>query len=170
MRPEEARFGREVVVAAFFCALGVVVPLLFHAVGLGRFFLPMHLPVLIAGFLLSPSWAVSVGVLTPWVSMAVTGMPPFPITPIMSLELAALAGVAAALTRLRVPWALTLPLAILARCVVTWLITTGLGAYLGLPPQATGWAAVASGGPGILLQLVATPVVLATLQRARPQG
>ncbi len=170
-REESARenltAAREMALGGLFCALGIVVPILFHAVGLGRVFLPMHLPVLAAGMLLRPRIALSVGILTPWASMLLTGMPPFPLVILLSLELAALAGTASILLAVRLPWLVALPAAIMIRCLLTWLLTSLFGGALGLPLQAAGWAAVLSGLPGILLQIVCVPPIFLTIQARR---
>ena len=47
--------SKKIVLSGLFIALGVVVPMIFHTVNLaGPIFLPMHIPVLLAGFLLGP--------------------------------------------------------------------------------------------------------------------
>ena len=53
----------------------------------GRVFLPMHIPVLLAGFLAGPLAGFIVGLLAPGLSTLLTGMPPAVITPVMTLEL-----------------------------------------------------------------------------------
>jgi hypothetical protein len=164
---ENLSVAREMALGGLFCALGMVVPILFHAAGLGRVFLPMHLPVLAAGMLLRPRIALAVGLLTPWGSMLLTGMPPFPLVILLSLELAALAGTAAVLLSLRLPWLVALPAAVCVRCLLTWLLTSLFGSMLGLPAQAAGWAAVLAGLPGILLQIVCVPPIFLAMQARR---
>lgn len=41
---------KELVLSALFIALGVVLPMVFHAIGAGPVFLPMHIPVLLRDF------------------------------------------------------------------------------------------------------------------------
>ena len=173
MRPSEpenqATAAREIALAGAFCALGVVVPILFHMVGMGRFFLPMHLPVLLAGLLLGPRIAWAVGLAVPWLSSALTGMPPMPTPILMSAELVALAEIASALVGCGVPVWLASVGAIGGRCAVTWLTTLALAPYLGLPAHAAGWASIVSGAPGIVLQIVVAPTVaLGVLRGRRP--
>ncbi|MGC8667354.1 MAG: ECF transporter S component [Chthonomonadales bacterium] len=161
----ELRSVRQTAAAALLCACGVVVPMIFHAVGLGRVFLPMHLPVLIAGLILAPREAVAVGLITPWASAFLTGMPPFPTASAMSLELAVLAGSASLLVAIGMsPWTATI-VAIALRAGVTWLITSVLAEWLGLPPRSSGWAAVAAGTPGIVLQVLFAPAAAAIIGR-----
>ncbi|MEW6756351.1 MAG: hypothetical protein AB1505_36070, partial [Candidatus Latescibacterota bacterium] len=84
---------REVTWSAVFAALGMGVPVLFHALGLGPTFLPMLLPVLAAGLSLRPLAAALVGLVTPLLSGLLTGMPPLvPVGGVMAAEGAALAG------------------------------------------------------------------------------
>jgi hypothetical protein len=174
MEPLEDRqeVGQEVVLGGLFTALAVVLPLLFHLVGLGKVFLPMHLPVLTAGFLVSPAVAVSVGVLAPLLSAALTGMPPLPLAPLMAVELAILGGSAALFYgRLRWPWGFSLPLAILCARSSWVLMVLGLAPLLHLPEKMLSVAAVLQGLPGTALQLVVVPlVVLAVEQRRKPKG
>ena len=57
-------------------ALGVVLPLVVHSLGMSpRAFLPMHFPVFLAGLLLSPVYAALVGIMTPALSSGFTGFP-----------------------------------------------------------------------------------------------
>ena len=61
---------------ALLLALGVVLPIVFHAIPLGgRIFLPMHLPAFIAGLVLGPVAGLVVGVGSPVVSGLLTGRP-----------------------------------------------------------------------------------------------
>jgi ubiquinone/menaquinone biosynthesis C-methylase UbiE/predicted membrane protein len=76
--------------AAMMIALGVLLPMAFHAIpNAGGIFLPMHLPVLLAGFLCGPFYGALVGVVTPLLSSLWTGMPPVAMLPGMIAELCA---------------------------------------------------------------------------------
>jgi len=161
--------ARELALAALFCALGITVPILFHVVGLGRTFLPMHLPVLIGAIALRPRMAILVGVLTPWASMLLTGMPPLPMAVIMCVELAALAATVSLACAARMPAWLAVVLGIAVRVGVTWVITTALAGYLHLPPSGVGLASIAAGAPGIALQLAIAPAAAVALVRRRSQ-
>lgn len=76
--------------SAVFVAFGMILPVMFHFVGaIGSIFLPMHIPVLMAGLFLGPVSGLTVGVMTPMLSSLLTGMPPLmPVLPLMPLELA----------------------------------------------------------------------------------
>jgi hypothetical protein len=149
--------AREFASGALFCALGVTLPILFHVLGVGRVFLPMHLPILFAGLVLSPAMAILVGFLTPWVSMLFTGMPPLPMAIIMCIELGALAGVAAVALRGGLPvWAAAMT-AVAVRIGLTFVLTLSLAQLLHLPPAGVGLASVIAGMPGVVLQLLLIP-------------
>ncbi len=80
--------SKEVIVAGLFVCIGIILPMVFHVVGPGTIFLPMHIPVLLSGFVLSLPYAILVGLITPVLSSTLTGMPPiFPVLPYMTIEL-----------------------------------------------------------------------------------
>ncbi|XTR36489.1 ECF transporter S component [Paraclostridium tenue] len=83
--------SKKIALSAIFIAFGIIMPMIFHTVNLaGTIFLPMHIPVLIAGFLLGPTCGALVGIITPILSGLMTGMPPIiPMMPIMTFELCA---------------------------------------------------------------------------------
>src|SRR5512145_658584 len=77
---------RFIAFSALFLALAILLPIGFHAFGLGgRVFLPMHIPVLLAGFLTGPLSGMLVGLLAPGASHLLTGMPPTYAVPLMTL-------------------------------------------------------------------------------------
>lgn len=59
-------------------ALGVLLPVFFHLIGaskVGQMLSPMHIPVLLAGFILGPVYGFLVGLITPIASFLITSMP-----------------------------------------------------------------------------------------------
>jgi len=98
LKPEISR-TQWITQSALFLALALVLPVSLHAfsnIG-GRIFLPMHIPVLLAGFLIGPASGLVVGLLSPGLAHLITGMPPSYAVPLMSLELP-LYGLVAGLT------------------------------------------------------------------------
>jgi hypothetical protein len=166
-----------------FIALGIVIPIAFHALGggkLGSVFLPMYLPVLACAMLVSAPIAAAVGLLTPVLSSALTGMPPIlPVLPLMVAELTLMAVIASLLhRRLRLHALPGVVLALLAGRVVTGLMAALLVAALpaglqeSLPPImrtpiAYVLAATVTALPGLALQIVAVPAVVAIVERRR---
>jgi len=175
----QIKLMREILIGTLFAALGVIVPILFHLVGLGRVFLPMHLPILAAGFFVSPIVAAATGFVTPWVSSFLTGMPPLPTAVLMSLELPVLAGIASLCYRalrgrvhesrwtgkIIAVWSSTV-IAVVARVAVDLLLLAKVVApLLQLPVGSFGLAAVLAGAPGIVLQLTVVPAIVLAIER-----
>ena len=80
---------KNLVLTAFFIALGLVLPMAFHAIpNGGTLFSPMHIPVLICGLCVGPLEGLICGLATPALSSVLTGMPPAPVLPGMLVELA----------------------------------------------------------------------------------
>lgn len=157
---------RPMVISAAMAALALVLPVAFHAVGLGSKFLPMLLPLLLNGFLTPWRWAVMTGLLAPWISALATGMPPLypPVAAILSAEGAVLGGLAAAIYARgrRSVWLALIPAVAAGRGVsfgLTWLVAVALG----LPPAPAAVAGTLQGMPGVALQLVTVPLVLRAL-------
>ena len=76
---------------ALIVACAIVLPQLFHLSGIpntGAVFLPMHIPVLLGGFILGPAFGAVIGALSPLISSLLTAMPPLARLPFMVIELA----------------------------------------------------------------------------------
>jgi hypothetical protein len=155
-------------------ALGLLLPIGFHALGWGgKVFLPMHLPVVVAGFLVSPATAVALGVVVPLLSAVLTGMPPLapPIALLMALELAVKAGVVSVLYRaLRVPIWAALPASIVADWGVLALAASLAAGFFAIKagPLQYAWAAIAISLPGTMLQLFAVPLTVLAIEKRMP--
>jgi len=167
--------ARELALAGLLGALGLLLPIGFHALGWGgQVFLPMHLPVVVAGFLVSPATAVSLGIVVPFLSSALTGMPPLapPVAPLMALELTAKAGAASVLYRtLRLPMWVALPAAVVADWAVLALAVSLAAGFFAIKasPFQYAWAAILIGLPGTILQLVAVPAAVLATERRVPR-
>lgn len=80
----------KLVFTALCAAIGVVLPLILHAVPrAGMVLLPMHIPVLLAGLAAGPVAGLATGLMTPLLSSLLTGMPPLGYLAAMMPELAA---------------------------------------------------------------------------------
>lgn len=166
---------RRIVFGALFIAFGLVLPSLFHLVGLGGpVFLPMHIPVLLGGLVLGPGTGLAVGVLTPVLSHILTGMPPIspPIMPLMVVELGVYGLVAGWLaTRLRRGALLPLAGAMVAGRIALGLAAATAYSFFGFKasPLAYVTGAVVTGLPGLLVQAIAIPA-MARLLTLLPSG
>ncbi len=83
---------KKMVFAGVLLAVGIILPQIFHLSGIpnaGAVFLPMHIPVILSGFVLGPIYGAIIGILCPLVSSLLTSMPSFARLPYMICELAA---------------------------------------------------------------------------------
>ena len=158
---------------ALYLALAVLLPIAFHAFGPGgRVFLPMHVPVLLAGFLAGPFSGLIVGLLAPGLSNLLTGMPPTYAVPLMSTELPIYGLVAGiAYSRLRLNVYIALVIAMVFGRVMFGISLFVLGIFIDLPYTAamffsTG-GAIITGLPGIIIQLLLIPIIVAAVKRHR---
>jgi hypothetical protein len=165
--PERLRF---MVISASMAAMALVLPIAFHAVGMGSKFLPMLLPLLLNGFLVPLPWAVATGALVPVLSAVTTGMPPLfpPVAFSMSMECAVLAGTAALIYRARPSrlWYALITAIVLSRAASLWA-TWLLALAFHLPAKIVTAATLIQGLPGVYLQLVVVPLVVRQIQRRR---
>jgi len=177
-----------VVLSALFISLGILIPTIFHLLGgqsLGRMILPMHIPVLIAGFFLMPGYAFLVGAITPFLSSIITGMPPlFPMMYIMVFELSVYGLVVSLLYRwlkrfeglrsLRLHIILSLVGAMIMGRVIAGLTVWSLVGISGVTditpfianPLAYVIGSVSAGSIGIVIQLIVIPAVVIVLEPA----
>ncbi|MCR4435096.1 MAG: ECF transporter S component [Clostridiales bacterium] len=161
---------REVVLSGLLVAMGLLLPMIFHAFGLGSTFLPMHIPVLLAGFVVSLPFAVAVGAATPILSSVLTGMPPmFPVLPYMVFELAAYGGVACFLYRkLRLNVYVSLVGSMAAGRIVSGLVVWVMATFFmaKLPgPLVFISGGIVQGIPGIIIQLLFIPALVLILSK-----
>jgi hypothetical protein len=164
--------------AVVLIAVGVILPYFVHAFGGSpRILLPMHFPVLLAGALLSPVTALIVGLLTPAISMGLTGYPTAAQVTRMMPELAAYAFVTACMLRLLPLWPglseragriAAIAVAILVAMIVGRLLYVASYVLTVGPESARFFATVliSPAVPGIIAQLVIVPPLAARLQRS----
>lgn len=156
---------KDMVMAGLLLAIAVIVPSIFHNTGMpGKVFLPMHIPVLLGGFLLPPSLAFILGAVTPVINFLVTGMPPiFPTGIIMVFELGFYGLIASLLYRsLRLPSLISLIIS-----MIIGRIVAGGVAYILLilfkieiDPILSVKLGLITGIPGIIIQLILIPVLI----------
>lgn len=165
---------RKLTYAALFLALALVLPFLTGQIPqIGSALSPMHIPVLLCGFLVGWPWGLAVGFIAPLLRSVIFGMPvmvPGAVT--MAFELAVYGLVSGLLYRLlpKKKWSIyvTLIVAMLAGRVV-WGIARLIIA--GLSGNSFTWALFLAGAftnaiPGIILHIVLIPVIVMVLERA----
>lgn len=161
---------KELILSGLLLAVGILLPMIFHSVGMaGKVFLPMHIPVLIGGFVLSPPLAFIVGFITPLLSGALTGMPVmFPIAVIMAFELA-IYGLIASLMFRKLTVIPSLIISMISGRLIAGLVVFILAQFFGVKMNAIMYlkGAVATGLPGIALQIVLIPALMYGLRTYR---
>ncbi len=162
--------SRDLAYAGLFGAAALLLPVVFHLFRLGHVFMPMYLPLVTLAFFARPSVAAATAFVVPLLSGALTGMPPFypPVAGLMSLELAAMAAVIAAVASRRPrmnEWLVLPPVLVFGRVFYIGL-AYAVNLAIGLPAAFLAGLSVLGGWPGIVLMLVAVPP-LARLRRGR---
>ena len=167
---------QKLVLAALCLALCMVLPFLTGQIPeIGNMLCPMHIPVLLCGFLVGPLWGAAVGLVAPLLRFALFGMPKiFPTGIAMCFELAVYGAVSgllyAKLPRKTVNLYVSLLTAMLLGRVAWGAVRLLLSGLSGSPFT---WAAFMAGAfttaiPGIILHIVLIPVIVLALQRALP--
>jgi niacin transporter len=156
-------------VSGFLLALGIILPyVMAHGAGVpGTVLLPMHIPVLLCGFICGPLYGAICGALLPLLNCLLTGMPSlFPMLPIMICELTVY-GLSSGLIfnktglgkrKLGILTALPLSM-ICGRAAYTgafYLILLFIGDFKALSVTM----AVVTGLPGIIIQLIIIPEII----------
>lgn len=183
-----ARSARWVAAGGIGLALAVLLPVAFHQIGLGPVFLPMHIPILITGALGGARAGFAAGALAPGLSHLLTGLPPVvpPIAPLLTVELACsglVAGAARGALRRHAGsqrGALAREYLWVIAAMVAGRLALGVAAFLLGPmlnlkiaPAIYVRGAILAGLPGLILQLILIPPLVAWLsgliiqQRAR---
>jgi hypothetical protein len=164
--------ARELAYCGVLGAAALTLPFLFHVLHLGHVFMPMYLPLMTLAFFVRPAPAALTAFLTPLLSGATTGMPPFypPVAVLMAVELAVMAA-AIGLVRARWPrvneWALLL--AVLAPGRVLYVAEVYVTAsFLQLPAGFLAGASLLSGWPGVVLMMAVVPPIARGARRLRP--
>lgn len=138
----------------------------------GRVFLPMHIPVFLAGFIAGPYSGLLVGLLAPGLSAMLTGMPPSYAVPLMTLELP-MYGLVAGLCyyRMKINIYVSLIIAMLLGRIMFGLGLFLLGMFMDLPYDAATFfstgGAILTGLPGLAVQLFLIPPIAAAVRRQK---
>jgi hypothetical protein len=162
------------IITAVCLALCVVLPQAFHAIpGAGPIYLPMHIPVLLCGLICGWKFGLLCGIAGPGLSALFTGMPPAPVLPGMTVELAVFGLMAGLMMQLIRTNKIFVDLyASLIIAMVSGRIAAGIAKALifsrGNITMAT-WAtsSFVTSLPGIIIQLVLIPSIVYALMKAR---
>ncbi len=162
---------KNLTLAAMFLALGLVLPLLTGQIPqIGNMLLPMHIPVLLCGLICGWQYGGAVGFVMPLLRYLIFGMPPMPNAVSMAFELAAYGLVIGLLyfharrKNLLSVYISMLVAMIAGRAVwgIVQMVVLGLSGFT--------WKMFLAGAflnaiPGIILQLILIPAIMAVLDR-----
>ena len=165
---------RKLTYAALCLALALVLPFLTGQIPeIGSMLCPMHIPALLCGYLCGGPWGLAVGGIAPILRSLLFSRPPMFSAIPMAFELAAYGAVAGILYR-RLPRRkgriyLSLIVAMIAGRLVWGIVQVVM---MGLQGSAFTMEAFLAGAittaiPGIILQLVLIPAVVAALEKAK---
>lgn len=163
--------------AAMFLALAYVMPFLTGQVPqIGSMLCPMHIPVILCGFVCGGPWGLAVGFVAPLLRSLTLGMPPlFPTAVAMAFELAVYGVVAGVLYR-TFPKKKGYIYCSLLIAMVAGRLVWGLVQFIamGLDASEFGFAAFWAGAvtnalPGIILQIIIIPLIIMAIEKITPE-
>ena len=160
--------------AAICIAIGILLPQinrLIPVANIGAILSPMHIPVLLSGFLCGVPYAAFVGFILPLLNFVLTGMPPiYPIGLSMMFELATYGMLSAFLYKVTKNnlW-ISLIGAMIGGRIVMGIANTILFGLAGKPYGFTAFlsAAFVTALPGIIIHLIVIPAILYALKKAK---
>lgn len=164
---------KKLTLAAVCLALCMVLPFLTgHIPQIGSALSPMHIPVLLGGFLCGPWWAMAVGLAAPLLRHVTLGMPPLVTAIAMSFELAAY-GLFSGLLYAHLPKKTSSIYISLIAAMLLGRVVWGAAMVVisGVTGSAFTWAAFLAGAflkaiPGIIVHILLIPVIVMALRRA----
>ena len=161
--------------SAMFLALAFVMPFLTGQIPeIGSKLCPLHIPVLLCGFVCGWPWGLMVGFIAPLFRSLTLGMPPlFPTALCMAFELATYGAVTGWLYQILSRKKVSIYFALLMAMVigrVVWGIV--MCACMGISGGSFTFSAFLAGAvinaiPGIIVQIVLIPVLIMVLEKAQ---
>ena len=161
--------------AGLFLALGLVLPFLTMQIPqIGSKLLPMHIPILLCGFICGPRLGLGVGLITPILRSVLFSAPPlFPIAVAMSFELAAYGFFAGLLFGLFQRKRASVYIALIVSMILGRIVW-GIANYLLLGIDGSEFTlelfmagAFINAIPGIIIQLILIPIIVTKVERLR---
>ena len=165
---------KKLCVSALFLALALVLPFLTGQIGeLGQMLSPMHIPVLLCGFICGPWWGAAVGITAPLLRSLMFSMPPmFPVAFAMAFELCAYGFFSGLLYKLLPQKNAFIYVDLLSSMLIGRIVWGAVKfAIAGFTKTdftfPMYFAAVFTGSiPGIILQIVLIPLLIMALKKA----
>lgn len=165
--------SREITLSGLFIGLGLLLPYITGNIqSLGVNLLPMHLPILIGGYVLGWKYGFLIGFITPLLRTILVGMPPMLIAIPMAFELGIYGLITGLLFRLLAKKRSSIFISLIV-AIIGGRIVWGLASYLLLSILAIPFTvemfiagAFANSIVGIIIQLILVPIIIIGLERA----
>ena len=166
---------RKLTFSALYLAIALVLPFITGQIPeIGAMLSPMHIPVLLCGFVCGWPWDLAVGLIAPMLRSVLFGMPTmYPTAIAMTFELAVYGALTGILYRLlpRKTWSVY---AALILAMIGGRLVWGAAQYVLLLARGTAFTpelflagAVINAIPGIILHIVLIPVLVIVLEKAK---
>ena len=163
--------------SSMFLALAMLLPFLTAQIKpVGASLCPMHLPVILCGFICGPYWGMAVGISAPLLRSVMFGMPELmPSAVAMAFELAAYAFIAGLLYKKLNKNLFMYYVALITAMVagrLVWGAVMFILIYAGMANGEIGFAliwakTVLASIPGIILQIIAIPLIVNVMKKNR---
>lgn len=161
--------------SAMFLALAYVLPFLTGQVPqIGKMLCPMHIPVILCGFMCGAPWGLIVGFAAPLIRSLTLGMPVlFPSAVSMAFELAAYGLISGIMYRVLPKKKIYIYCSLLIAMVAGRLVWGAVQfVCMGLDPSEFGFAAFWAGAvtnaiPGIIIQIVIIPLAVMLIEKTK---
>ncbi len=159
----------KLVLAALFFALAYLMPYLTGQISeIGSMLCPMHIPVLLCGFICGAPWGLAVGFIAPLMRSVLTGgFPPmFPTALCMAFELAAYGAVSGLMHKILPRKKLYIYCSLIVSMIVGRIVwALAMLTVLGINGKSFTFSAFLSGAvtnaiPGIIVQIVLVPIIV----------
>ncbi len=161
--------------SALFLALAFIMPFLTGQIPeIGSMLCPLHIPVILCGFICGWPWGLAVGFIAPLLRSLTLGMPPFfPTAVCMAFELAAYGAISGLMHRAlpnKKPYIYCSLLTAMLAGRLVW--GASMFVCMGINGAGFTFAAFLAGAftnaiPGIILQLVLIPILVAALDNPK---
>ena len=161
--------------AAMFLALAYVLPFLTGQIPeIGSMLCPMHIPVLLCGFICGWPWGLVVGLVAPLLRSGMLGMPPlFPTAVCMAFELATYGAIAGLMYKVLSKKKITIYVSLLIAMIAGRLVWgAAMFICMGMKGGSFGFSAFLAGAvtnaiPGIIVQIVLIPILVMALEKVK---
>ena len=161
--------------SAMFLAMAFVMPFLTGQIPqIGSMLCPMHIPVILCGYICGAPWGLVVGAVAPLLRSLTLGMPPlFPVAFAMAFELAVYGFMSGLLYRVLPKKKINIYVSLILSMIAGRLVWGAVQfCCMGLDVTKFGFSAFWAGAvvnalPGIIIQLILIPVIIAVLEKTK---